>query len=260
MESCLYEGWVRHRRFDPVDHALAMRLFMVYLDLDELPSVFAGRWLWSAERPALARFRRQDHLGDPRVPLQLAVRDLVEERSGRRPAGPIRLLTHLRYFGYAFNPVSLFYCFGEQGDRLDAIVAEVTNTPWKERHCYVFSADEAEGSGKVYRFGHSKDFHVSPFMGMDSSYRWSIATPGRRLGVGIDSYVGEEKRIFRASLSMRRQEITSRSLARALVRYPMMTAQVIARIYWEAQRLRRKRVPVHPHPRDLEGRLEVAVP
>lgn len=260
MESCLYEGWTRHRRFDPVVHSFSMRLFMVYLDLEELSSVFEGRWLWSAERPALACFRRQDHLGDPRVPLHAAVRDLVEERSGRRPAGPIRLLTHLRYFGYAFNPVSLFYCFGEDGSRLDAIVAEVTNTPWNERYCYVLSAEGDDGGGKVCRFVTSKDFHVSPFMGMDSSYRWSFATPGRHLGVGIDSYAGGEKRLFRASLSMHRREITSGSLARALVRYPVMTAQVIARIYWEAQRLRRKRVPIHPHPRDLEGQLEVAGP
>lgn len=257
MESCLYEGWTRHHRYAPARHEFGMRLFMVYLDLAELPSVFEGRWLWSSRRPALARFRREDHFGDPLQPLDVAVRDLAEEQIGRRPTGPVRLLTHLRYFGYVFNPVSLYYCFAEGGGALDAIVAEVTNTPWKERHCYVL---DAAGGGEALGFVTPKDFHVSPFMGMDQSYRWRLVTPGSHLALRIDSYTAKQERLFSASLSMRRREISGRSLARALFRYPFMTSRVIARIYWEAQRLRRKRVPIHPHPRDLRGRLEGAGP
>ena len=138
--SCLYEGTMRHRRFRPVPHAFGYRLFMVYLDLDELDEVFAGRWLWSTTRCALARFRREDHLGVPTVPLPDAVRALVKERLGFRPTGPVRLLTHLRYFGFVMNPVSFYYCFAADGKQLEAIVAEVNNTPWGERHCYVMDA------------------------------------------------------------------------------------------------------------------------
>ena len=120
MNSCVYVGAVRHRRFAPVRHDFRFGMFMMYLDLSELPRVFARRWLWSARRPALAWFRRADYLGDPAVPLDDAVRDLVGLRTGRRPAGPVRLLTHLRYFGYVQNPVSFYYCFAADGERTRA--------------------------------------------------------------------------------------------------------------------------------------------
>ena len=141
MHSALYQGWLRHRRRAPRAHAFAYPLFMAYLDLAELDRVFAGRWLWSARRAAPARFAREDHFGDPALPLDEAVRRLVHERTGRRPAGPIRLLTHLRYFGYVFNPVSFFYCYA--GDEVQTIVAEVNNTPWGERCMYVLSRNSA---------------------------------------------------------------------------------------------------------------------
>jgi DUF1365 family protein len=130
MHSAIYHGWLRHRRHAPSRHAFRYRLFLMYLDLAELDTVFRGRWLWSARRMALARFDRTDHLGDPDVPLDRAVRDLVESRGGRRPAGPIRLLTHLRYFGHCFNPVSFYYCFDAGDTRVETVVAEVNNTPW----------------------------------------------------------------------------------------------------------------------------------
>ncbi len=84
----------------------------MYLDLEELPELFDGSLAWSARRPALARFRRSDYLGDPRRPLREEVLDLLEARTGRRPGGPVRLLTQLRQFGFTFNPVSFYYCFG----------------------------------------------------------------------------------------------------------------------------------------------------
>lgn len=255
MESCLYEGRIHHRRVRPVEHAFEAPLFMVYLDLEELPEVFRSRWLWSAERPALARFRREDHLGDPRLPLDRALRDLVAERSGRRPRGPIRLLTHLRYFGYVFNPVSFYYCFAPDAARVEAIVAEVTNIPWLERHCYVLvpEAPGATGGGvggarDPLRFVTPKRFHVSPFMGMDMRYRWAFQMPDERLMVRIESHHEPGGPLFSASLALARREITSASLARVLVRYPALTAQVVARIYWQAWRLRRKGVPWHDHP------------
>lgn len=239
MESCLYEGRVHHRRFTPVEHAFSFPLFMLYLDLGELPNVFEGRWLWSHRRPALARFRREDHLGDPESDLADCARDLVEERLGRRPRGPVRLLTHLRYLGYVFNPLSVYYCFDEGARRVEAVVADVTNTPWKERHQYVVGGD-GERSPKA--------FHVSPFMDMDQVYHWSLPEPGRDLALGIESRRPAGERLFTARLALRRAEIDGRSLARVLARYPVMTAQVIAGIYWQAWRLRRKGVPTLPHP------------
>ena len=167
-ESCLYVGSVRHRRHTPRAHAFRYPLFLAYLDLAELDTVFRGRWLWSARRFALAWFRRRDHLGSPAMPLDQAVRDLVERHSGRRPQGPIRLLTHLRYFGYCFNPVSFYYCFDAQGEQVETVVAEVNNTPWGERHCYVL-----DGEPRL-RYRTSKAMHVSPFMPMDARLRMAL--------------------------------------------------------------------------------------
>src|SRR5688500_4198941 len=167
MKSALYTGWIRHRRFGPAKNEFRYRIFMSYLDLAELPALFDRRWLWSARGPALAWFRREDFLGPQDVPLDEAVRAVVQERTGLAPRGPIRLLTQLRFFGYSFNPVSFYYVFGEDS-RLETIVAEITNTPWKERHVYVLPITGAARVGShAWRFGFAKEFHVSPFMPMD---------------------------------------------------------------------------------------------
>jgi hypothetical protein len=247
MDSCLYEGTLRHRRFTPAAHGYTYGLFMMYLDLDELPELFRDRWLWSCDRPALARFWRRDHLGDPTRPLSEAVRDLVERTTGVRPTGPIRLLTHLRYFGYGFNPVSFYYCFDRDGQQVETIVAEVNNTPWGEQHPYVLGAslNEAGPGRKRYRF--NKAFHVSPFMDMDVQYDWRFTDPGRHLTIHMDNWQ-RDSRFFDATMTMARTEITGGSLARVLAQYPMMTAKVIGAIYWNALRLWLKRVPVHAHP------------
>ena len=177
MHSAIFQGHVRHRRWSPVEHGFEYRMFMMYLDLQELPEVFSGSWLFSTARRAVARFCREDHLGDAGIPLDQAVRDLVETHCGRRPDGPIRLLTHLRYFGYIFNPVSFYYCFSADDRRLETIVAEVNNTPWRERHLYVLTADQDVGRGRVKRYRPVKEMHVSPFMPMDVSYDWRFTPP-----------------------------------------------------------------------------------
>ncbi|NIM52217.1 MAG: DUF1365 family protein [Gemmatimonadales bacterium] len=247
MNSCIYEGVVRHRRTRPVAHAFRYRLFMMYLDLDELPELFDGRWLWSARRFAPAWFRRGDYLGDPSVPLATAVRDLAERRTGRRPTGPIRLLTHLRYFGYVMNPVSFYYCFDQEGETVETILAEITNTPWNERHTYVLGPADNLENGRVKRRQIAKAFHVSPFMSMDQWYDWRFSTPGRRLVVHMQNFA-EGRKLFDATLALRRRQITGRSLAATLARYPLMTARVVAAIYWQALRLWAKRAPFYVHP------------
>ena len=267
MESCFYEGWVAHDRAGDVAHRFRFPLAMLYLDLDELDTVFRGRWAWSTRRPALAWVRRGDHLGAPDVPLATAVRDLVEARIGVRPAGPIRLLTHPRYGGYVFNPLSLFYCFSADGERVETVVADVTNTPWGERHQYVLAAPPAAapcdgagsglgGSGQSApgRYPrHAKAFHVSPFLPMALDYEWRIGRPGRSLGVRIAAHgrdlTSSAAPVFTATLALRRRAIAGRSLAGVLLRFPLLTAQVVASIYWQAFRLWRRGAPFHGHPR-----------
>ena len=251
--SAIYEGWVRHRRFRPARHLFGYRLFMMYLDLDELPCLFDRWWLWSARRHNLACFRRADHLGDPRLPLDECVRQLVGDRTGRRPEGPIRLLTHLRYWGYGFNPVSFYFCFDRADRGLETVVGEVNNTPWGEQHCYVLhrGMDCGRAPRKCYRF--PKAFHVSPFMAMQQDYTWRFTAPGDRLWVHMDNRENGDH-LFDATLLLKRREIGARSLARVLAQYPLMTAKVIGAIHWQALRLWLKRCPVYPHPRATPGR------
>lgn len=242
----MYEGWVRHRRFTPTEHAFRYKLFMLYLDLEELPTLFRRSWLWSSGRRAWAAFRREEHLGDTSRPLDEAVRDLVEERLGRRPLGAIHLLTHMAYGGHRFNPVSFYYCHNRQG-QIEAVVAEINNTPWKEQHCYVL--DVPDGRLDRTRFEFDKQFHVSPFMPMHQGYRWRFTTPERRLAVHMANLDEAGSSVFDASLVLRRRPMSRWSLTRALLRYPLMTVQVVAAIYWQALRLWRKGCPYFPHPK-----------
>lgn len=246
LASALYHGTVAHRRFTPVEHAFRYRMFQLYLDLSELDRVFEGRWLWSTRHPAPARFRREDHFGDPALPLETAVRDLVDASGLPRPRGPVRVLTHLRYWGYVMNPLSLFYCFDPAGARVEAVVAEVHNTPWGERHCYVLDGRTTDDGAIVAE--HAKAFHVSPFLGMELAYRWRLGPPGERLAVRIETR-RDGAPVFEATLSLARRPITGRTLAAGLARHPFMTGRVIAAIYAQALRLWAKRVPFHPHPR-----------
>ena len=251
--SCLYTGLIRHRRFGPRPNAFRYRLFFVYVDLAELPQLFDRFWLWSARRPALAWFRRKDFLGDPAVSLDTAVRDRVAEVTGSRPTGPIRLLTHIRYFGYNFNPVSFYYVFDAAGERLESIVAEITNTPWDERHAYVLRVAEAERVGpQVMRWQFDKAFHVSPFLPMDMRYDWRFSVPGETLGVHMENWSADPALAgapqFDATLTLHREPLTRAAMWRALAAFPLITLKVSALIYWNALCLLLKRTPFFTHP------------
>lgn len=237
-ESCLYEGTVVHRRHGAVEHAFRYPVFMPYLDLSELPDALDRSRLWSARRPAPARWRRADFHGDRRVPLDHAVRESVHERLGRRPQGPIRMLANVRMFGHCFNPVAFYYCFEADGESLGAVLAEVTNTPWKERHHYVLDGRRGE---------FDKALHVSPFMGMDHRYEIELSVPGAALGVRIES-TRQGRPAFDAALAMRRRALAAPEMRRMLARYPFATLQVLGRIYGQAARLKLKGAPSFGHP------------
>jgi DUF1365 family protein len=245
--SAVYEGRVRHRRFEPIEHDFSYRFFLTYLDLGELPGLLDRFPLYSARRPAPGRFRRCDYLGDPSRPLDECARDVVESETGSRPPGPVRLLTGLRYLGHAFNPVSFYYCFDAAGERVEAVVAEVENIPWGERHAYVLARGERQGNVLADEF--DKTLHVSPLMGMDQTYAFRATEPGARLSVHIESRPqGSEGKSFDATLSLRRRELSPRLMAGLLARYPGMSLQVVAKIYAQSLRLKLKGARYFPHP------------
>lgn len=228
----------------------------MYLDLSELDTVFRGSRLWSISKPSIARFRRSDHLGDPQVPLAESVRRLVHLETGKTVDGPVRLLTHLSYFGYRFNPVSFYFCFDKTDSFLEAIIAEINNTPWGEQHCYVFDQSKNTGTTHKLKYSFPKDFHVSPFLPMNHEYHWFFTDPGKAMTIHMENHENDRK-VFDATMVLRRETITPGKLRGILFRYPLMTVKVIAAIYWNAMMLWLKGTPVYSHPGSRISPLEV---
>lgn len=252
LNSAIYEGTVVHRRHAPRAHGFRYGLFQLYVDLAELDRIFADRWLWSVDRPNVACLRREDAYGDPSLSVDEAVRRRVHEELGERPLGPIRMLTHARYFGTTMNPVSFYYGFAEDGRRLEWVLAEITNTPWEERHAYLLPVSEARRVEGDYVWDFDKRFHVSPFVGMERRYRWRFRAPSESLVVHMDVDHGAHRE-FDATLILRRRPLDGPTLASCLARHPFLTAKVGLGIYWQAARLALKRTPFHPHPSTLGG-------
>jgi uncharacterized protein len=252
VHTCLYEGIVWHRRLRPFLHRFRYDVSLLFLDLDEVIEAFRDRWLWSSCRPAVAWFRRQDYLGPAKQPLAESVRDLLSSHGLGQLQGPIRLLTHPRYFGFVMNPVSFYFCYDSDGATLRAVVAEVTNTPWRERHTYVIRATEMHQPAMFSRLL-NKEFHVSPFLPMDMTYQWQFSSPAEQLKVHIEAQK-QDHSVFAATMSLHRRPWTTPNLRRALWRFPLMTHRVAAAIYWQALQLWWKGATYCPHP------SQVAVP
>ncbi len=253
MEPAIYSGTLRHRRFEPARHEFTYPLFMAFLDIDRIPDLMKVSPFTSYNRFNWAAFHQRDHFGNPALPLRQRLVADAAAQGIPLADGPIFLLTHLRYLGYNFNPISLFYCYNRQG-RLDTILAEVNST-FGETHNYWLSAANRLSSppSPVYRC--PKAMHVSPFLPMQLDYRFVLPPPGKQLIAHMNTLDGERSS-FDATLRLRREPWSAASLHRALLRFPWMTAKIIAAIHWEALRLYGKKVPLHPHPARLKDTNE----
>jgi len=248
VNSGIYAGIMNHHRFFPIEHQFTYPLFMMYLDLDELDTLFNDYWLWSINKPNIASFYRKDHLGDPKIPLKEAVRKLIKEKTGYLIDGPIRLLTNLRFWGYCFNPISIYYIFDKQDLRVKFMVLEVNNTPWGENHCYILTPGQNVGNLTRQKFIIKKEMHVSPLMAMEYSYHCTFSIKLDRLVTKMVC-IQKNSKHFSAFLGLKRQEINSWNLTKILLRHPAMTLKVIFLIYWQALVTWLKGAHFYPHPK-----------
>jgi len=226
---------------------------MLCVDLNELPHIFKPYWFWSSKSWNLAFFRRKDHLGDPKISLDISVRNLVEQKTGTRPQGPISLITHFCYFGYRINPVSFYFCFDKNKKNLDSVIAEINNTPWGEQHCYVFKCDPYS-KNKKDKFTFDKQFHISPFMSMNLKYVWYLSRPSNKFSVEMETWKNQKK-ILQVKFNTARTQISHASLGRVLIQYPLVTFKVLWGIYFQAFRLWLKKVPFHTHPKHQKNNI-----
>jgi len=247
----IYTGTVRHRRYTPFESEFSYPVFMLYLDINDLENVINKSIFWNINKPAVVSFNRKDFHGPEEVDLDTAVRNTVENKVGSRPEGKIRMLAHLRYFGYCFNPVTFYYCFNRNDDSVDYILAEVTNTPWKERHAYVLSSSQESDKSEI-RLSMEKELHVSPFWGMDHMYDWVFSSPKDKLNVFMKNFK-DGKHVFDASLSMDRTEMTKRNLLKSVFRFPFMTIKVVFWIHFQAFILWLRGATFYTHPSKIKN-------
>ncbi len=241
----LFVGSVSHRRFTPVRHAFTYPVFMPLVDIDRISELMAVSRLTAYNRWNWASFHERDHFGDPGLALRQRLRRDAAASGATLPDGRILLLTNLRYLGYAFNPVSFFYCYGADA-RLQMVLAEVSNT-FGESHNYWLTESNRLGSDRAFRYAAAKAFHVSPFMPMSLDYEFTFTPPEDRIVAHLATF-DAGTRTFDATLTLDRREWSAREIRRALFRHPWLTGKVIAAIHYQALRLFLKRVPFYPNP------------
>jgi DUF1365 family protein len=247
MYSCLYTGYIEHIRYFPKEHRFKKPIFMSFIDLDELDKIKNLSPYWSFEKWNIFSFFRKDYFKQKSDCLKTSLYDFLYQKTGIKFNGPIRVLTQVRFLGFIMNPVTFYYCYDSDKTSLKAIVAEINNTPWNERYSYL-----------IHPFTHKKmssfkkNFHVSPFMGMDQIYEWCFSTPEKHLMVHMHN-IESNKKIFQAQLQLNRENLSSSSIRSIIFRYPFMTFKIIFLIYAHAAILKLKGVPFFSHPKHLRS-------
>lgn len=253
-ESAIYKGFVRHRRFSPRYHEFRYPLFMTFIKLSELDQLTSKLWFFGTHVWHWVRFRRADYVGNPTISLQDSVKQKISESSGiviSELNGEVFFYGHLRFLGFYFSPLN-FYFLEHEGS-LRYMLAEVSNTPWDERHYYVIDLDKP--------LPHKKQFHVSPFNPMEQRYSWHIRAPSRETSKSMVHLEvaahGQSTKLFDATMVLKRKQLNQINFLRVLVLTPMQTLSMVIRIYWQALKLYLKGVPFHAHPEKQKQNLKL---
>ncbi len=244
MQAGLYVGKIHHRRFIPKNHRFSYPFFMYFIILDRFAEQRSIGRLFSINRWAFNRFHRPDYYGDDDQPLADAIRERMKELTGYPVRGEVYGLMNVRTLGLYFSPVNFYYGLDKDGT-FSHFLAEVSNIPWNERHQYGYYVQN-----RRLTLSDTKKFKVSPFNPVEQRYHWQISPPGEQIQVklGVDD---ERGHIFEASLTLQREPLTIKSLRRQLLRRPVMTASIVAAIYWQALMLYVKKVPYVPYHKEM---------
>jgi DUF1365 family protein len=245
MRSALYIGEVMHHRLRPRRHRFVYRTFSLLLDLDELPALARRLRLFAHNKAGLLSFHDKDHgAADGSSPRAWAEAALVRAGLGDA-AKRVDVLCFPRILGYAFNPLTLYFCRRADG-RIGAMIYAVRNT-FGERHAYLLPVDPDEAARGLIRQSCAKSFYVSPFIAMQAGYEFTLKPPGAEFALAIRE-TDAEGDLLLASQTARRVTLTDRTLAGALASHPLMALKVIGGIHWEALRLWLKGVPLQERP------------
>ena len=246
--SCIYSGYIRHRRFAPQLHQFKYSINMLFVDIDKLPDLLNLFPIAHTKLPAFGWFRRSDYHGDKTQSVSSYIRSFIQEKTGNLPGGKIFLLTHLRYWGLMMNPISIFYCYDEdKKQQLNHVVLQVTNTPWKEKILYLLNP---KTESNKHHFDFPKEMHVSPFNPMDMEYQCRMNTPTERLLVHLENHKGTTV-YTDATLILSLQALSRKSLMLTILKFPHETLKVLFGIYWNAIKLWHKKTPLYTHPKKV---------
>lgn len=254
FESAIYKGIIRHRRYIPSAHTFEYPIFMMLLKVDEISGVMQKFWQLGTNPLRWARYRRGDYVGGNNQDLSMVVKGKIAEMLGKQLweiQGDVYLLGQLRYFGFYFSPLNLYYL--KQDGQFRYVLAEVSNTPWNKKHYYLVDSQTNQRQ--------SKEFHVSPFNPMEQDYQWRVVPPSTNhdhclVHIDIFSKGGEQEKILDATLNLKRLTLNQKHLVRVLLTTPVQTFSIVVGIYWQALKLLVKRTPFYQHPRKSNTRTK----